>query len=95
MVGHKIFSSWMDLAAPENEKKTALYTPIGVYCYTVMPFRLKSVGSMYQRAMKHIFSYMIHEEMKYYVNDIIVKWQTRKRHLPILLKVLPRCRSKT
>ena len=32
---------------PEDEKHTSFRTPLGVYCYTVMPFDLKNVGATY------------------------------------------------
>jgi len=35
---------------PDDEKHTSFRTPLGVYCYTVMPFRLKNAGATYQRA---------------------------------------------
>jgi len=40
---------------PEDEKYTSFRTPLGVYYYTVMPFRLKNAGVTYQRAMNTIF----------------------------------------
>ena len=78
---------------PEDEEKTTFYTPIGIYCYTVMPFGLKNAGATYQRAMQYIFADMIHEELEDYVDDIIVKSRTRKSHLSILERVLQRCRT--
>jgi len=38
-----------------DEKHTSFRTPLGVYCYTVMPFGLKNTGATYQRAMSIIF----------------------------------------
>ena len=35
------------LMAPENMKKTTFMIEWGIYCYTVMPFGLKNVGTMY------------------------------------------------
>ena len=40
---------------PDDEKHTSFRTPLGVYYYTVMPFRLKNAGATYQRAMNAIF----------------------------------------
>ena len=40
---------------PDNEKYTSFRMPLGVYCYTVMPFGLKNTRATYQRAMNVIF----------------------------------------
>jgi len=32
---------------PDDEKYTSFKTPLGVYCYTVMPFGLKNAGATY------------------------------------------------
>ena len=58
---------------PDNEKHATFRTPLGVYSYTVMPFRLKNAGVTYQRAMNAIFHEHIRKTVKYYVNDIAVK----------------------
>lgn len=33
--------------APKDAKKTAFYTPMGNFYYTVMPFTLKNAGAIY------------------------------------------------
>ena len=40
---------------PDDEKHTSFRTPLGLYCYTVMPFGLKNAGTTYQRGMNAIF----------------------------------------
>jgi len=40
---------------PEDKKHTSFRMPLGVFCYTVMPFGLKNAGATYQRAMNTIF----------------------------------------
>ena len=59
--------------APRDAEKTALRTPIGNFYYTVMPFELKNAGATYQRTMTAIFLDMMHQELKDYVDDIVVK----------------------
>ena len=90
MLGHEMFSFIDGFSgynqirmAPEDEEKTVFYTPIGDYCYNVMPFSLKNAGTTYQRAMQFIFADMIHEELEDYVYDIIVKSKTHGDYLKI------------
>ena len=35
---------WM---APEDEEKNTFITDYGLFCYRIMPFRLKNVGAIY------------------------------------------------
>ena len=52
-----------------------------------------AAGAMYQRTMTAIFHHMMHEEMKDYVDDIVVKSKTRTGHLRVLEQVFERCRK--
>jgi hypothetical protein len=36
----------------EDQIKTSFITPFGVFCYTTMPFRLRSTGATYQRGIQ-------------------------------------------
>jgi hypothetical protein len=36
----------------EDQMKTSFITPFGAFCYTTMPFRLKSAGATYQRGIQ-------------------------------------------
>jgi len=40
----------------EDQEKTAFITSQGLYCYRVMPFRLKNVGDTYQRLVNRMSS---------------------------------------
>jgi len=40
---------------PEDEKQTSFKMPVGIHCYTLMPFGLKNIGATYQRTMNAIF----------------------------------------
>ncbi|PKU66441.1 RNA-directed DNA polymerase [Dendrobium catenatum] len=97
---HSIFS-FMDGSSgynqikmdPEDEKFTAFRTPIGVFCYKVMPFGLKNAGATYQRAMTVIFDEMIHEQVECYVDDLVVKSKVREDHLRDLRIIFERLRK--
>ena len=66
---------------PDDEKHTSFRTPLGVYCYTVIPFGLKNAGGTYQRAMNAIFHDHIRKTVKCYVNDITVKSHAKGDHI--------------
>ena len=73
--------------SPKDTMKTAFQTPIGNFYYTVMPFGLKNAGATYQRAMTAIFHDMIHCELEDYVDDVVVKTETREGHFKTLRRV--------
>ena len=66
---------------PADEKHTSFRTPLGVYCYTVMPFGLKNAGATYQWAMDKIFRPYIRKTVECYVDDIAVKSRRHADHL--------------
>ena len=47
----------------------------------VLPFGLKNTGTTFQRAMVSIFHDMIHNVVKDYVDDLVVKLQREDDHL--------------
>jgi hypothetical protein len=44
----------------EDQIKTSFITPFDVFCYTTMPFRLKSAGATYQRGIQRC----LHSQMQ-------------------------------
>ena len=66
--------------APADEEKTAFITPHGLYCYKVMPFRLKNASGTYQRLMTKIFRPLVGCTVEVYIDDIVVKSKTREDH---------------
>ncbi|RVW94729.1 Retrovirus-related Pol polyprotein from transposon 17.6 [Vitis vinifera] len=56
-----------------TKKKTAFITPHDLYCYKVMPFRLKNAGATYQKLMTKIFKPLIGHSVEVYIDDIVVK----------------------
>ena len=65
----------------EDEKHTSFRTPLGVYCYTVMPFGLKNAGTTYQCAMSTIFRDHLRKTVECYVDDIAIKSRNKNDHL--------------
>ncbi|XP_024027182.1 uncharacterized protein LOC112093283 [Morus notabilis] len=79
--------------APEDEELTALRTPRGIYCYTMMPFRLKNAGVTYQMTMTVVFDDMLHNTVECYVDDLEVKTKEMEYHLNDLKRVFDRLRQ--
>ena len=79
--------------ALEDEVHIAFRTLKGIYCYKVMPFRLKNAGARYQRAMQQIFDDILHKIVQCYVDNLVVKTKKRKDHLQDLRIVFNRLRK--
>ena len=61
--GHKLltfmdaFSRYNQIKmVEEDQEKIVFITSQGLYCYKVMPFRLKNAGKTYQRLVNKMFS---------------------------------------
>ena len=87
-VGHKLlsfkdaFSEYNQILMDEdNQEKTLFITSQGLYCYKVMPFRLKNTGATYQRLVNRMFSHQIGRNMEVYVDDMLVKSKDKANHL--------------
>ena len=85
---HSLFSFMDDFSgynqikmAPEDMEKTTFVTMWGTFCYKVMSFGLKNVGATYQRAMVTLFYYLMHKEIKFYVDDMIAKSRKEDEHI--------------
>lgn len=85
---HEIFS-FMDRfsrynhikMAPSDVQKIAFKTPFDNFYYTIMPFEVKNASAIYQHVMTTIFHDMMHDCMKDYVDDIVVKSKKVLNHL--------------
>ena len=81
------FSGYNQIMMAVMEKiKSAFITEWGTYCYKVMPFELKNAGATYQRAATALFHDMMHKEVEVYVDDMMVKSETREGHFEDLDK---------
>ena len=56
----------------DDEEKTTFVTPFGMYCYIMMPFGLKKVGSMYQKCVHIVLEGQIGRNVEAYIDDIVV-----------------------
>ncbi|KAM1233697.1 hypothetical protein ACFX2J_003377 [Malus domestica] len=63
--------------------KTAFRCPgaLGTYEWVVMPFGLKNVGAVYQRAMNTIFHDLIGTIVEVYIDDVVIKSKHQQTHL--------------
>ena len=73
IVGHKLlsftdaFSSYNQVRMDEaDQEKTSFVTSQGLFCYKVMPFRLKNAGATYQRLVNHMFRPQIGRNVEVY-----------------------------
>ena len=92
-IGHKLltfmdaFSGYNQIKmSEEDQEKTAFITSQGLYCYKVIPFRLKNPGTTYQRLVNKMFSRKIRRNIEVYVDVCSSKagkktltWMTLKR----------------
>jgi len=60
--------------------KTAFITDDANYFYRVMPFGLKNAGATYQRLMDKVFSHLMGQCVKVYVDDKVVKSPSHHQH---------------
>lgn len=60
----------------DDAPKIAFITNWGIFAYKKMPFGLKNVGATYQRLVYQVFKRHIGQNVKIYVNDIIIKSST-------------------
>ena len=56
-----------------DQEKIAFLTTIGNYHYKVMSFKLKNVGSTYQRMMTRMFESQLGKNIEVYIDDMVVK----------------------
>ncbi|GKC05403.1 reverse transcriptase domain-containing protein [Tanacetum coccineum] len=67
--------------AEKDEEKTAFYTDQGTYCYTKIMFGLKNAGATYHRLVDDAFQSQIGQNLKAYVDDIVVKSKSEREML--------------
>ncbi|RDX86424.1 Retrovirus-related Pol polyprotein from transposon 17.6, partial [Mucuna pruriens] len=76
---------------PEDQHKTIFTYPFGTFAYTRMPFGLCNAPSTFQHCMTSIFSNLLQECMKVFMDDFTVYADSFDACLENLSKVLKRC----
>nr|GEV10831.1 DNA-directed DNA polymerase [Tanacetum cinerariifolium] len=76
---------------PQDEEKTTLTCPYGMFAYRWMPFGLCNAPDMFQRCMMAIFHDMIEKTMKVFMDDFLVFGDYFSSFLSHLDKMLKRC----
>jgi hypothetical protein len=57
----------------DGQIKTSFITPFGAFCYTTMPFGLKSMGATYWQGIQWCMYSQLGHNAEAYVNDVVVK----------------------
>ncbi|CAL1387108.1 unnamed protein product [Linum trigynum] len=77
-----MFSGYHQIPLKKDDQKyTAFMTPVGNYCYKVMPFGLKNAGATYQRMVDRVFARQLGRNVEAYVDDILIKSAETHAHL--------------
>ena len=58
---------------PNDLEKTAFITERCIFCYKVMPFRLKNTSVDYQRLVNKMFADYLRDTMEVYIDNMLVK----------------------
>ena len=78
---------------PPNAEKTSFITPHRLFCYNVMPLRLKNVGATYQRLVTKMFRSLIWKTMEVYIYDMLIKSKESPDHANHLQQAFDLLRS--
>jgi hypothetical protein len=64
-----------------DEEKTSFIIDRGLYCYKMMPFRLKNASATYQRLVNKMFRDQIGRNIEVCMDDMLVKSRKAAGHL--------------
>jgi hypothetical protein len=59
----------------EDQIKTSFITPFGTFCYSTLPFVLKSASATYQQGIQWCLHSQIGSNAEAYIDDVVVKTQ--------------------
>ena len=76
------FSGYNQIKLDEvDQEKTSFVTNQGLFCYKVILFGLKNVGTTYQRLINKMFTHQIGRNVQVYVDNMLVKNTREGDHL--------------
>src|SRR3989440_10661964 len=81
---------WQIMIAEEDRKKTAFRVENGFYEFIRVPFGLTNAPATFQRLMDSIFRDMIGENVRIYLDDIIIYSRTWEDHMEHIEQVFQR-----
>jgi hypothetical protein len=77
----------------EDQIKTSFITLFSAFCYTTMPFRLKSAGATYRRGIQRCLYSQLRHNMEAYVDDVVVKTQEEEGLISDLVETFDNLRK--
>ena len=78
----------------ESKKYTALVTHKGTFEFNVLPFGIKTSGSVFQRAIDSVIGHLYHKGVLSYIDDIVIFGNSIDELLSLLEEVLKECEAK-
>ncbi|XP_028092210.1 uncharacterized protein LOC114292436 [Camellia sinensis] len=78
---------WRIAMYEPDREITSFTTPRGLYCYKVMPFELKNVGTTFQRMVTKMFAPLLGHTMEAYIDNMVVKSREKSQHLADLAEM--------
>ena len=67
----------------EDQEKTTFISNQWLYCYKVMPFKLKNTRATYQSLVNKMFNKQIGRNMEVYMDDMLIKSKEAATHLAV------------
>ena len=80
--------------ALEDQEKTTFTCPYGTFAFRRMPFGLCNALATFQRCMMFMFSDLVEEAMKIFMDDFLVYGSSFEKCLENLETILQRCQDK-
>ena len=80
--------------ALEDQQKTTFTCPYGTFVFRRMPFGLCNTPATFQRCVMSMFSDLVEEAMKIFMDDFLVYGSSFEKYLENLGTVIRRCQDK-